>query len=90
MGRIHERLVQHRRVTFSELFGIGMHKSAMIGVFLAVLELVRYHNVTTEQPEMHGEIWILPGEEFAEQLNIGEVDNYERKPVSEEMPVQGR
>ena len=38
-----------KRCGFSELFEPGMHKSAMIGVFLAVLELVRHHCVRTEQ-----------------------------------------
>src|SRR5690606_35779852 len=40
MQKIHARLVEHGRVSFSEMFTAGMHKSAMIGVFLAILELV--------------------------------------------------
>ncbi len=44
MRRIHERITQHQRAAFSELFEPGMHKSAIVGVFLAILELVRHHN----------------------------------------------
>ena len=31
----------------------------VIGLFFAVLELVRHHGVRVEQQELHGEIWIL-------------------------------
>ena len=55
---------KERRVAFSDMFEPGMHKSAIVGVFLAVLELARHHSVRTEQNDLHGEIWIVPGEEF--------------------------
>ena len=64
MQRIHGKLARTRRVAFSELFQPGMHKSAIVGVFLAVLELARHHGVRTEQNDLHGEIWIVPGEWF--------------------------
>ncbi|MCL4202357.1 MAG: segregation/condensation protein A [Pirellulaceae bacterium] len=76
MERIHHLLIQNGRASFSEMFQSGMHKSTMIGVFLAVLELVRHHSVRTEQEDLHGEIWILPGETFHEQLDLTNVDNY--------------
>jgi segregation and condensation protein A len=90
MQRIHTRLVEAGRASLSDFFAPGTHKSAMIGVFLAILELVRHHSVRTEQNDLHGEIWILPGDAFSADLNISDVDNYERKPVSEEMNVGGR
>jgi chromatin segregation and condensation protein Rec8/ScpA/Scc1 (kleisin family) len=34
-----------------------MHKSALISIFLAVLELVRHHSVQAEQEDGNGEIW---------------------------------
>ena len=37
-----------------------MHKSTLVGIFLAVLELVRHHHVRVEQNEAFGEIWLLP------------------------------
>lgn len=76
MQRIHRRMVENKRAAFSEMFITGMHKSAMIGVFLAILELVRHHNVSTEQNEPHGEIWIIPGEKFDENLALADVDDY--------------
>jgi segregation and condensation protein A len=76
MQRIHARLVEQRRVAFSEMFSAGMHKSALIGVFLAILELVRHHSVRTEQHELHGEIWIVPGEEFNTSPDWSDVDEY--------------
>ncbi|MBW3596317.1 MAG: segregation/condensation protein A [Planctomycetes bacterium] len=76
MTRIHERLVASRRTCFSEMFQPGMHKSAMIGVFLAILELVRHHRIHAEQDDVHGEIWVTPGETFEEGLEIADVDGY--------------
>jgi segregation and condensation protein A len=60
MERIHQRLAQQPRVAFSELFELGMHKSALIGMFLAVLELVRHHDIRTEQDSDDAEIWVYP------------------------------
>lgn len=60
MARIQERLQTSGRLPFSELFVPGMHKSTLIGIFLAVLELVRHHNAIAEQNELFGEIWVLP------------------------------
>ena len=78
--RIHQRLCAERRAAFSDLFVPGMHKSAMIGVFLAVLELVRHHSVRTEQPDLHGEIWILPGDNFDKTLDWNAIDDYGSAP----------
>jgi len=83
MQRIHGRLVTNRRASFSEMFNSGMHKSALIGVFLAILELVRHHCVCAEQQEPHGEIWIVPSEKFDESLELSGVDNYETTKAAE-------
>jgi segregation and condensation protein A len=77
MERIHSILVDRGRATFSELFEVGMHKSAMIGVFLAVLELVRHRHVQAEQAEIHGEIWIQPSDGFSELLDVSDIDSYD-------------
>jgi segregation and condensation protein A len=37
-----------------------MHKSSLVGMFLAILELVRHHGARAEQSDLFGEIWILP------------------------------
>jgi segregation and condensation protein A len=79
MARILERLQQRDRLALSELFDVRLHKSALIGTFLAVLELVRHHRVRAEQNDLFGEIWILPGPETAEPLDLTQVDNYEHE-----------
>lgn len=83
MQRIHERLNEYHKAAFSELFEPGMHKSVMIGVFLAILELVRHHSVDAVQEDSHGEIWLLPGEKFQEDVDLSDVDDYENKPAVE-------
>ncbi len=83
MQQIHEKLVANGRASFTEMFTAGMHKSALIGVFLAILELVRHHHVRTEQPDPHGDIWVLPAEGFDENLELEDVDNYDQQPAAE-------
>jgi segregation and condensation protein A len=51
------------RVAFSALFEERSHRSLIVGMFLAVLELLRHHGFRAEQPIDYGEIWILPPEE---------------------------
>ncbi len=81
MERILERLKRDGRVAFSELFEAGMHKSTLVGIFLACLELVRHHNVLCEQNDLFGEIWMISnGDEEAVtnavQLDASMVDDY--------------
>jgi segregation and condensation protein A len=64
MERIHQQVAASGRMCFSEMFQPGMHKSAIVGIFLAVLELVRHHHVRAEQDDSHGEIWIVADEGF--------------------------
>lgn len=61
MTRILERVLAEGRVALGGLFDPSMHKSRLVGIFLAVLELVRSRRVTLEQPCLFGEIWIYPG-----------------------------
>jgi segregation and condensation protein A len=77
MQVIHARLRQDGQVAFSDMFEPGMHKSAMIGVFLALLELVRHHCVHAEQDALHGEIYLVPGQQFVPDLDLPEADEYQ-------------
>jgi len=77
MARIYARLVQCRRLVFRELFQPGMHKSTLIGIFLAVLELVRHRHVRVDQNVLFGEIWLLIEENCTEPLDFSDADNYE-------------
>jgi segregation and condensation protein A len=82
MQRISEKLADSRRVAFSDMFEPGMHKSAIVGVFLAVLELVRHHGVRAEQDDLHGEIWIVPGDDFDPRRPVVAADeNENRSPI---------
>ncbi|MGY8748023.1 MAG: segregation and condensation protein A [Pirellulales bacterium] len=76
MKRIHARIVSHRRVSFTDLFEAGMHKSAMVGIFLAVLELTRHHNVLAQQSDLHSEIQIVANDGFSERLDVSNIDDY--------------
>jgi len=65
MERIHDRLGTQSRLAFTELFQPGMHKSTLIGMFLAILELIRHHGLHAEQSEMFGEIYLVREESAA-------------------------
>ena len=63
MQRIDERLQRDGRVAFTAFFDTMVHKSTLVGMFLAVLELVRHRHARAAQPELFGEIWLEPGEQ---------------------------
>ncbi|MDR0391981.1 MAG: segregation/condensation protein A [Planctomycetaceae bacterium] len=56
MKRIHQRLNNENRVPFRQLFSIGQHKTGLIGIFLASLELVRHEYAYIYQDCKFGEI----------------------------------
>ena len=77
MARIYERLRKQSHLAFADLFEPGMHKSKMVGIFLAVLELVRHDRLLVDQNDLFGEIWLLLRADAAEPLDLSEVDNYD-------------
>lgn len=56
MKRIHYRLKREERISFRSLFDPGQHKSTLIGIFLAMLELVRHEYACVHQETLFGEI----------------------------------
>ncbi len=72
MNQIYKRLGKEGALRFSEMFEPGMHKSALVGIFLAILELVRHHDVETQQIGESGDIQLLPGENFSSDTTIEE------------------
>jgi segregation and condensation protein A len=62
MRLIDERLRRDGRVAFTQFFEGTVHKSKLVGMFLAVLELVRHQHVRAAQPELFGEIWLEAGD----------------------------
>ena len=77
MERIRKRLVREGRIAFTDLFARTVHKSTRVGIFLAVLELVRHHHVLAEQNQLFGEIWVLPGPDIDGDVPLAGTDSYE-------------
>lgn len=48
------------QVAFTTLFDGTSQRSRIIGIFLAILELLRHHGFRAEQADAFEEIWILP------------------------------
>jgi segregation and condensation protein A len=70
MQRIHTQLIEQKRLAISDLFRPYQHRSQMVGVFLAMLELVRNYGVHLEQRDLFDEIFILPGDATLEPLKL--------------------
>lgn len=83
MQRIDERLRREGRVAFAAFFESAVHKTTLIGMFLAVLQLMRYQHARAVQPEPFEEIWLEAG---AEPLpaEIAAVDEYEHGAAASE------
>ena len=56
--RIEALLAGQGRAAFTELFDAGMPRSRVVGIFLAVLELVRRGRIVTRQERLFDEIWL--------------------------------
>ena len=69
-----DNLVQSEgRIAFREAFAPPYHKARLIGIFLAILELIRKQTIGLEQPEPDGEIWLIA---------IAEVDSVAAEPTA--------
>ena len=58
--RIGARVRETGKVAFSEFFEGSNLRSKIVGIFLAVLELLRHHSYRADQPIEYGEIYVLP------------------------------
>jgi segregation and condensation protein A len=58
MERIVERLREHGRLSFRELFTPPLERGRLLGLFLAILELIKACRIEAEQPEPFGDIWL--------------------------------
>jgi segregation and condensation protein A len=76
MRRIGERLQRDGRVAFTSFFDAVAARSTLVGMFLAVLELVRHRHARATQLETFGEIWLEPGDEPVPD-EFAAIDNYE-------------
>jgi len=65
--RIYHRVQEQERVQFSDLFEGTNLKSKIVGIFLAILELLRHYKLRAEQPVPYGEIYVIgPKDGFPE------------------------
>ncbi len=76
MQRIHGRLGESEKVQLVDLIEGGIHKSSLIGWFLATLELTRHHGAAVEQDE-NGDIYVVRTANYSKDLDVNEVDNYD-------------
>jgi segregation and condensation protein A len=60
---VRDSLLSAPRVRFRDLFGPPYHRARLVGLFLAVLELMRRGEAVLEQDGLFGEIWISPVKE---------------------------
>ena len=89
MQRIHEQLLQVESVSLFDLLRPGAHKSALIGWFLALLELARHYGAVTEQDE-NGDIRIRRGPEFRERLEVAQIEDYSEAGRPTNLPIKLR
>lgn len=58
--RVGTQVRNEKRVAFTSLFEDMNQRSRIIGIFLAILELLRHHGFRAEQQNDFEEIWVLP------------------------------
>lgn len=75
MQSIHERVAAEERIELHDLFEPGLHKSALVGLFLATLEMIRYHGLVAEQQIPEGALWLCKGAVFPDRLELQHVDD---------------
>lgn len=61
MAHILEITARAPRVRFAEIFPLPWTRGRLVGVFLALLELIKRRQLLAEQDSTFGEIWITPG-----------------------------
>lgn len=82
--RIRTRLTKEPRVPFSDFFEGEKVRNNIVGIFLAILELLRHHQYRAEQPIEYGEIWIMPPLEGHENRDTAPIASEFDEPVSDE------
>jgi segregation and condensation protein A len=76
MQRIYNRLQEEGRIPFRDFFQAGMHRSSLVSVFLASMELIRHGHALGEQADSFHEIAILP-HPSGKPLELEDVSAYE-------------
>ncbi|WP_166820677.1 segregation and condensation protein A [Thalassoroseus pseudoceratinae] len=84
MDRIRDRVMKSGRVKFSDFFQGENERSRIVGVFLAILELIRHYSFRAEQPADYGEITVLPPLEESEQEPAPQPQPEQAEPSTEQ------
>lgn len=91
MERIHTLVRDQKRVELTSLFEPGMHKSALVAMFLATLELTRHYGLTTEQHDAGHPLFLVGGANFKQTLDVHKIDNLSfEKVAASNLPVAPR
>lgn len=91
MERIHGLVCQRKRVELTSLFEAGMHKSVLVAMFLATLELTRHYGLTTQQQDAGHPLYLVGGENFKEELDVHKIENLSFDQVAgSNLPVTPR
>lgn len=91
MERIHSLVSSEERIELTSLFEQGMHKSTLVAMFLATLELTRHYGLSTEQHDAGHPLYLLAGEHFKRELDVHKIENLSFDQVSRSnMPVMPR
>jgi segregation and condensation protein A len=75
MERIHRTVNTNGRVELTSLFDAGMHKSSLVAMFLATLELTRHYGLKTEQREPGLPLYLVADENFSRELDVNRIEN---------------
>jgi segregation and condensation protein A len=91
MQSIHLEIKKNQCIELQSLFQPGMHKSTLVAMFLATLELTRHHGVHAEQDGCDGPVWLTASEAFQNELDVAEVENMSSNKMEQSnMPVRLR
>lgn len=91
MEKIHGLVCEQERLELTELFKPGMHKSSLVAMFLATLELTRHYGLSTDQRDTGHPLYLIAGKHFKRELDVHQVDNLSfDKVAASNMPVSGR
>lgn len=60
ISEVLETLTRMRQLTLRDLVGTNPAKARLIGIFLAILELLKTGEILAGQETLYGDIWLLP------------------------------
>ena len=91
MERIHSLVRDQKRIELTTLFEAGMHKSTLVAMFLATLELTRHHGLSTDQQAAGHPLYLVAGANFCADLDVHQIDNLSfDKVAASNLPVAPR